>query len=1346
MAFKSLATKLIYVIRINDSRHANCFKVGEATYSGDEVDPQPNSRPLNQSARNRVNQYTQTAGIEYELLHTESTLCRQGGNLVVFNDKDVHNVLLRSGIKKKFLGTNCGEWFETDLQTIKNAIQAAKEGRTSLRADERSVDHSPVVLRDEQRDAVNQTTKRFKKHNRMLWNAKMRFGKTLSALQVVKEMDYTRTLILTHRPVVNEGWYEDFEKIFYDSPLYAYSSRQKGEDFANLEERAQQGLQKYIYFASMQDLRGSKDVGGKFDKNDAVFANPWDLLIIDEAHEGTQTELGANVIKALLKPETRLLELSGTPFNLLDSGAYDTEEIFTWDYVMEQRRKLEWDLSHPGEPNPYASLPRMNIFTFDLGEQLSRFRDEGGAFNFKEFFRTNDDGSFKYKREIYSFVTQLCTPDKENNYPFATKEYRDVFRHTLWMVPGVKAARALSAMLQDHPTFSAFKIVNVAGDGDADEENQEALKMVNEAMGNDPEETRTITLSCGRLTTGVTVRPWTAVLMMAGSYSTSASSYMQTIFRVQSPYTTKEGRVKEECYVFDFAPDRTLKVVAEATKARTKAGKTSEKDRAKIGEFLNFCPILGYKGGSMQRYATETLLTQLKKIAIERAVNTGFDSSDIYNDELLKLNGLDLEEFERLRGIVGKTAAQPRTKEIDVNAQGLTDEEYEQQEEEKKKKKGPKKELTPEEIERQKRLKEANKNRQSAISILRGISIRLPLLIYGCDLTDREEAEGLTIDEFVKKIDPLSWDEFMPSGVTKDLFRKFSKYYDPEVFVGSSKRIREKVRAADRQNVEERIARISALFSNFRNPDKETVLTPWRVVNMHLSDCLGGYDFFDAAHHETLEEPRFVDRGEVTAQVFNPETRILEINSKTGLYPLYAAYSTYRSRIARYAPQDLTDEIRQQLWDKTVAENIYVVCKTPMAQRITRRTLMGFRPGQCNTRHFEDLINKVQNQADLFVEKVSNPKNYNKNNPNAMIKFNAVIGNPPYQITDRGNGAQDAAAPIYHKFVSAAKTLNPNYVSIIMPAKWMVGGRSELSSFLQTMKTDEHIRKIVDYRNDREIFPTAHNDGGICYFLWDRAKKNKEIEYIHITLDGNIVRANTLNNPYISYVIRDSRSLGILKKILTPKDDESIVERFSSIISKTQPFGLRKDLFNSPQNYPTAKLSDVEYPGSIKVYGVKGKKGGAKRMVGYILPNIINDKYHALDKYKLFFTTTYSSDAKTPPETIKGLPNEICTETFLLIGPFQTKEQMTNCSDYIKTNFFRFLLFLGHGTMQVNKEVFSLIPLQDFRESLTDSVLYKKYELNSKEIEYIESMIKPMGNVPDADPEAAEADDVKKNS
>ena len=842
----SFEYKLIYIFEINDETHKGLLKIGDTTLQTEKsIDNlPPNCKELNQAALKRIKQYTNTAGVSPKLLHTELAIRTEKGKdgktmLKAFRDHDVHRGLLNSSIHKKQLKNSTSkEWFIVDLQTALKAIEAVKKSKINLGVIKLD-NYVPIVFRPEQEDAIARTIKQFKTGNKMLWNAKMRFGKTLSALQVIKERDYEKTIIITHRPVVDAGWFEDFSKIFYGMDNYVYGSKNNGETIEHLLNSGKH----FVYFASMQDLRGSSAVGGKFNKNDVVFTLDWDFVIVDEAHEGTTTALGDDVIKNLVKEsseyETKFLALSGTPFNILND--YD-ENIYTWDYVMEQQQKKEWDKAHFGDSNPYDELPELKIYTYDLGKIISDRRYvelEDKAFNFREFFRVwtgnlkfdrtaipsgKNEGDFYHESDVWSFLNLISKEDEDSCYPYANEKYRQLFKHSLWMVPGVKEAKALSKLMKKHPVFGsgAFEIINVAGDGDEEEKSEDALKKVHEAIDN-AGGGYTITLSCGKLTTGVTVKEWTAVFMLAGSFSTSAANYLQTIFRVQSPCNI-DGKIKQSCYVFDFAPDRTLKMVAESVALSTKAGKANESDKRIMGEFLNYCPVISVEGTAMKKYDTNKLLQQLKRAYAERAVQNGFDDTNLYNDELLKLEDVDIEKFNTLKGIVGTSKAAPKSKEIDINNQGFTDEEYEELQRIEKK---PKVQRSIEEEEQLKKVNEQKKQKANAISILRSISIRMPLLIYGADIDINEE--------------------------------------------------------------------------------------------------IGGYDFYDAEHNMLIETPRYIDHGKVTAETLgNRNAQVLEINSKTGLYPLYVTYSIFRSKCSDYTEEELDETLLEKLWTETVQKNVCV--------------------------------------------------------------------------------------------------------------------------------------------------------------------------------------------------------------------------------------------------------------------------------------------------------------------------------------------------------------------------------------------------------------------------------------
>lgn len=596
----------------------------------------------------------------------------------------------------------------------------------------------------------------------------------------------------------------------------------------------------------------------------------------------------------------------------------------------------------------------------------------------------------------------------------------------------------------------------------------------------------------------------------------------------------------------------------------------------------------------------------------------------------------------------------------------------------------------------------------------------MPLLIYGAELSD--ESQEITIDNFASLIDPQSWEEFMPKGVTKQKFNSFKKYYDPEIFCAAGKRIRAMARAADKLSIEERIERITDIFNTFRNPDKETVLTPWRVVNMHLGDCLGGYNFYDMEYQNVISEPRFIDKGEVTAEVFSTESRILEINSKSGLYPLYMAYGIYRARVKASLFAVETVEEQQAVWDKVIAENIFVICKTPMAKSITKRTLVGFHKAKTNMWAPEDLVNKVKNQSELFIKKVHDLIGKD-------MKINAIVGNPPYQINDGSGASDDAANPIYQIFVRIAKQIRPEYFSLIMPSKWMIGGKAVLKPFRKEMMEDKHIASIYDYEDSGECFNGQHIDGGICYFLWSRKYEGLTNYTYKPTNEKSFCSIRHLSDGNSDIIIRDNRRQSIINKI-------SKLQSFSQIVSARKPFGINTDIFNNKSSYPEYKLNDKPYENSVLLWGVYGIKGGAKRITGYIDSNAIKKNRQWINKYKLFISKAYSADAIVPPEIIIAPPGVVCSETFLVIGPFENSVEQNNANQYLETNFCRILLFFGRGTMQVSQDVFRFVPLQDFT-SLSDidwnksipeidNQLYAKYQLTNEEIAFIKSLIKSM--------------------
>ncbi|HEL1845022.1 TPA: Eco57I restriction-modification methylase domain-containing protein [Streptococcus suis] len=1305
--------KFIYIQTVNnESGLFNAFegtqKIGEGSVSSDDIetDWSPNSDFLRTVAPKRINQYMKTSGLPYTLGWVE--LAYKKATKSWFHDYDVHNVLKRSGIKQaeQLEGT---EWFKTDLETAKAAIKAVKEGRNYLNitAKESFIEEPVITLRPEQEAAVEQTQKVFKKKDRMLWNAKMRFGKTLTSLQLVKNEAFQKVLIMTHRPVVADSWFDDFKKMKMSADGYDYGSVNQGETLENLKRVEKP----FVYFASIQLLRYN---GGQTNLKDFADVD-WDLIIIDEAHEGTQTELSDSVMKELVKEHTKILELSGTPFNLLDQ--FDEEQVYTWDYVMEQQAKKKWELERPSEPNPYETLPKVSMYTFEM-KHKERFSDESKSFNFREFFRVAEDGQLVYKQEVRQFLDNITHPDSRTNYPFSTKSYREELRHTLWLMPGVKEANAFEDLLKEHPIFGKeYKIVNVVRGASSDDgiANDADIEKVRSAIGKDPSQTKTITLTVRKLTTGVNIPEWTAVLFL--SNTNSAMNYLQAAFRAQTPFSHEKLGMKTNCYVFDFAPDRALTVMAESAQINSGVGKkNTQAQKQAMARLLNFMPILGASDNGMKTYDVDRMLTQLKKVYAEKAVRSGFEDDSLYNDNLLTLTADDASMFTKLNAIVGKTQSQKTPKKVVINENGLTTEEHEQAEKAKKK---PKAKRTAEDLEVIEKQKEAKKQRKNMISILRGVSIRIPMMIYGMAV---DLSKDITIQDFIKQVDDESWKEFMPKGFTKGMFSEITKYYDAEVFIEAGRIIRQRAKSFDDLDFIERAEQIAELFGTFKNPDKETVLTPWRVVNLQVSKSVGGLNFYDDNFESATDGARsnlhWVSN-EVTPSIYQRDTKILDINSKTGLYPLHSAISLYYQRVAE---NDDNHFEADQVYQEILANNIYAIAKTPMAKTITERTLTGYRKYKTNVTYIECLTDTLKTDSEQGKKLVEEA--FNK------VKFDVVIGNPPYQEETIGENST-FAPPIYHKFMDLSYEVADKAV-LITPARFLFNAGSTPKAWNKKMLEDEHLKVIYFEQNSANIFPNTDIKGGVAVTFRDANVNFGAIETFTAfdALNNILHKVAPLTKATLDSIISGRGVYKLSEKALI---DHPEIE---DIQSKGHKFDVGSGAFKilSDILYFDKKQSDND----VQILGLEN----LNRTYRWINQDYLNPP-ESFRKYKVFFPQANGSGAigeviSTPliGAPLIGAPLIGATETFLSIGGFETKEEAEACLKYIKTKFARAMLGVLKITQATTRDKWAKVPLQDFTSNSDidwsqsiaelDVQLYRKYGLSQEEIDFIESKVKEM--------------------
>ncbi len=566
-----------------------------------------------------------------------------------FRDSDFHAYLKQQGI-------------ERELQPRTEWHRFAGAPKTSLEyfnafagQDFRDLQTSGIddyMLRPEQQQAVAQALDAFTAgHNEVLWNAKPRFGKTLTTYELMRELGVNKVLIVTNRPAIANSWFDDFERFIGHQTTYKFVSESPSlasrpvltrDQWAKQLDVDSEETPRIIEFVSLQDLKGSQYFGGAHKKLRHISEYEWDLLVIDEAHEGVDTLKTDVAFEQITRSWT--LHLSGTPFKALASGRFSGEQIFNWTYEDEQTARQEWD--DETRENPYAALPTLNMLTYQVSRMITDQlavgvavdEDEANidfAFDLNEFFSTKENGFFEHEDDVVKFLDCLAANEK---YPFSTPELRDEIRHSFWLLNRVASARALQRLLKKHEVFKDYEVVLAAGDGRNEARDAEAvgksfdrvkaaIDTAEEAGG------KTITLSVGQLTTGITVPEWTAVVML--SNLSSPSLYMQAAFRAQNPCTFLRGNAllqKKNAYIFDFAPERTLRIFDEfANNLKSSTSNDQAVRQENIRTLLNFFPVIGEDSeGRMVELDAAQVLTFPQAFAAREVVRRGFLSNLLF--------------------------------------------------------------------------------------------------------------------------------------------------------------------------------------------------------------------------------------------------------------------------------------------------------------------------------------------------------------------------------------------------------------------------------------------------------------------------------------------------------------------------------------------------------------------------------------------------------------------------------------------------------------------------------------------------------------------------------------------
>ena len=607
-----------------------------------------------QSVEDRVFQQGKTVDVVQKIEWKGSAVFDDGSG-ETFTDHDFRAYLRKLGVEIK----PQTEWCRILPPQAKTRFFEYR-GNRGLIHDEEYSRVTPYTLRQEQAKCAQETAEYYRANEggEFLWNCKPRFGKTLTVYDFIRQVKAEKVLIVTNRPAIANSWYQDYEKFLGTESHYFFVSAVDGirdkplvmswQTYDNdRKSRAQRKLlgeditmMGLIDFVSLQDLKGAIEFGGEYNKLEELAKIQWDVLVIDEAHEGIDTTRTDVAFDHISRKFT--LHLSGTPFKALANDKFPEKAIFNWTYADEQAAKRDW----AGEDsNPYATLPRLNLFTYQMSEiirdELSQGVEIQGeteeyAFDLNEFFATNGAGRFVYESSVDRFLEALTTQEK---FPFSTHDLRDELRHTFWLLNRVDSAKALAKKLENHPVFSKYKIVIAAGDGRREEndpaETQKSYDRVKQAI---KENEYTITLSVGQLTTGVTIPEWTAVLML--SSIRSPALYMQAAFRAQNPctfYRNSQYFRKENVYVFDFDPARTLTIYEQFANdliSETSDGRGDMDTRKEnIRTLLNFFPVLGEdETGEMVELQAETVLSIPRRIRCQEVVRRGFMSDFLFQN------------------------------------------------------------------------------------------------------------------------------------------------------------------------------------------------------------------------------------------------------------------------------------------------------------------------------------------------------------------------------------------------------------------------------------------------------------------------------------------------------------------------------------------------------------------------------------------------------------------------------------------------------------------------------------------------------------------------------------------
>jgi len=1334
----SKESKVIYVYHHPESKeHEGWLKIGDQTgyYSG------------------RIKDQNEADNIKAETLYMADAIDKNGKP---FRDYEVHAIIDATGRfereqKKNSKSGRYSEWYKM----TKNEAISAIEARKNL------IGYDPDILkrtdinitpREEQQHAIERTYDYWRDRNNapreFLWNAKPRFGKTLTSYWFTERISAKKVLIVTNRPAISDSWYGDYRQFIQSKGDYKFGSNKeirnktnsgnlKGRSLnVNETKEAISNGDSVVFFISLQDIKGKdKDNSQIFKKkNQWIFDLNWDLFIIDESHEATSTDMAKTLFRNLKTDFT--LSLSGTPFKALADRQFKSQQIFNWTYEDEQSAKNNWD-PIDGE-NPYYELPRMNMFAYRLSNTLNTKVAAGDyAFDLNELFKTTQ-GKFVYEDMVLKFLDNLFGINTKNNqkvrpFPFADAAIRDELRHTFWLLPSVSAVKTLKKLMQDQARdvpsrriLADYEIIDAAAKGDDEHEGKTALEKVNRTIGEGekPLSIKTITLSCGQLTTGVTVKPWTAVLMLYGAEGgrTSATKYLQAAFRAQNPwrYTDETGNdvLKQNCYVFDFAPDRLLLIFQDYAKSVIGGSEGSE---AKVRKLLNLLTVVAEdEYGEMRELDANEVVSMPLMLMTQEIVDGKFITSNkLFNignifhlpdgareilNEMGTIKRGKIEHDKNKNPIPEPQLEYDEDGNLILNESNLGKKKYEEIAQENPDlltdRPTTTNDLPPSETKsllEQEAEKEQKEQEDAFRDHLRYFARAIPMILMAYGKLHGQEKT--TLDNFEKYIDNETFQELV--GITKQQFQDLRdkyKLFNAEVFNAS---------------ITEFLSRKAELANYYEN-DNDTDI----------------FDYIPPQQTNQIYTPKNVVKV-IIDNLENQSPGIFKTKEAVFIDP-YMKSGLFISEIVKRLYKNLEHQIpdKNKRLEHILTNQVYGFAPSKILHLISSETIFGFMRGRPE---FKKTYYKIErhflwftNEDELVTKKPSFLRDKIYEEWGQDMKFTAVVGNPPYQISAKGESTSDD--PIYHLFMEEAYKL-ADRVCLITPARFLFNAGKTPKSWNSKMLNDIHLKVAYYEQKSSKVFPNTDIKGGVAITLRDTNKDFGAIKsFIHFSELRSI----------LSKV--EKRSTESLDSIVTGRNiyrlTNNALDEHKEIIT-LQSKGHKNDIGSGAfkilkgiiffENMPDDEDEYVQVIGLLE-----------NRRVYYWIKRRYLSSPENFNRYKVMLPKANGTGAigevlSTP---LIGAPLIGFTDTFISIGAFPTLYEAEAALKYVKSKFARIMLGILKITQVNAKFTWSKVPLQDFTKKSDidwtksvaeiDKMLYGKYDLDQEEIDFIETHVKAM--------------------